>query len=69
MCWSIRFRLFGCVECSLLGSVTVIGGLYILLWGKDRELQKQETEQVQETHQEIVKEDQKPEFQLVITSD
>ncbi|PIN09541.1 hypothetical protein CDL12_17879 [Handroanthus impetiginosus] len=47
---------------SLIGSVTVIAGLYILLWGKDKEMQKQETKLVQET--EEIKE-QEPEFQTI----
>lgn len=29
---------------SLLGSITVIAGLYILLWGKDKEMQQKETD-------------------------
>ncbi|KAL8053262.1 hypothetical protein ABFX02_05G059100 [Erythranthe guttata] len=50
---------------SLLGSVIVIFGLYILLWGKDIEMQqKQDKEQLQEIPQE--KKDQlEEEFQLV----
>ncbi|KAK6146555.1 hypothetical protein DH2020_020424 [Rehmannia glutinosa] len=47
---------------SVIGSVTVIAGLYILLWGKDKEMQKQDTKIVDET-EEIT--DQEPEFQVV----
>ncbi|KAI3453282.1 hypothetical protein Pfo_009945 [Paulownia fortunei] len=47
---------------SVIGSVSVIAGLYILLWGKDREMQKQDNKLVQET--EEIK-DQEPEFQVI----
>ncbi|KAL0446574.1 UNVERIFIED_CONTAM: WAT1-related protein [Sesamum latifolium] len=47
---------------SLIGSVTVIAGLYILLWGKDKEMQKQEQKLVQGT--EEIK-DQEQEFQVI----
>ncbi|KAL0409169.1 UNVERIFIED_CONTAM: WAT1-related protein [Sesamum radiatum] len=47
---------------SLIGSVTVIAGLYILLWGKDREMQKQEQKLVQGT--EEIK-DQEQELQVI----
>lgn len=48
---------------SLIGSVTVIAGLYILLWGKDKEMQNQEKSvQVQETEE---LKDQETEFQVI----
>ncbi|KAL0287365.1 UNVERIFIED_CONTAM: WAT1-related protein [Sesamum angustifolium] len=47
---------------SLIGSVTVIAGLYILLWGKDKEMQKPEQKLVQGT--EEIK-DQEHEFQVI----
>ncbi|KAG8374495.1 hypothetical protein BUALT_Bualt10G0000800 [Buddleja alternifolia] len=46
---------------SLMGSVIVIAGLYILLWGKDKEMRKNDIKLVQET--EEIK-DQEPEFQV-----
>lgn len=29
--------VFGCYPCSVLGSILMILGLYILLWGKNRD--------------------------------
>ncbi|KAL6579352.1 hypothetical protein OROMI_009568 [Orobanche minor] len=47
---------------SVVGSVTVIAGLYILLWGKDKELQEQDTKLVAETDE---RKEPKPGFQTV----
>ncbi|KAL3651061.1 hypothetical protein CASFOL_007464 [Castilleja foliolosa] len=47
---------------SVIGSVTVIGGLYILLWGKDKEMQNQDKRLAVETDEKTM---QEPEFQVV----
>lgn len=48
--------------CSLLGSIIVIAGLYMLLWGKNKEMQNGATKVAQET--EEMKE-QEPQFQVI----
>lgn len=47
---------------SLIGSVTVMAGLYILLWGKDKEIRNQGTQLGQQT--EGLKESE-PQFQVL----
>ncbi|CAA0824218.1 WAT1-related protein [Striga hermonthica] len=48
---------------SVLGSATVIAGLYILLWGKEKDDQKQEPNLAGETGE--IKGQEAPEFQVV----
>ena len=50
---------------SLLGSIVVIVGLYILLWGKKKEMQKCATKLVQES--EAIKE-QEPHLPAITVS-
>ncbi|XP_022862128.1 WAT1-related protein At4g01440-like isoform X2 [Olea europaea var. sylvestris] len=54
---------------SLIGSITVMAGLYMLLWGKNKEMKNQEIKVVQSEETQETKE-QEPQFQVIgITSE
>lgn len=47
----------------MIGSVIVFVGLYVMLWGKDKEMQSEE--KLVQGNDEEMKKDQEMEFQLV----
>ncbi|CAA3019651.1 WAT1-related At3g30340-like [Olea europaea subsp. europaea] len=54
---------------SLIGSITVMAGLYMLLWGKNKEIKNREIKVVQSEETQETKE-QEPQFQVIeITSE
>lgn len=51
------------LSCSSIGSLVVIVGLYILLWGKNKEAQVSESKVNQEIEER--KEQEAPQFQVI----
>lgn len=49
----------------MIGSVTVICGLYVMLWGKDREMRHNQEKKLVEGIEEMKKKDEEMDFQVV----